>query len=111
MLRARRWLRFGLHIGSNDIAPDKHHRIPTPERMYFLDQVVAEIHAKGVVADSPALPHRARAGDGHADARAIRRAVLARLTTFERALLWRWCIGVTVVYAGLFALLAILVLA
>jgi hypothetical protein len=43
--------------------------------------------------------------------RTIRRAALARLTTFERALLWRWCIGVTVVYAGLFALLAILVLA
>jgi hypothetical protein len=47
----------------------------------------------------------------YADARAIRRAVLARLTTFECALLWRWCIGVTVAYAGLFALLAILVLA
>jgi hypothetical protein len=102
-------LRFGLDIGSNAIVPDKHHRIPPPERMYSLDQVVAEIHAKGVVADSPARPHRA--GDGHADARAIRRAVLARLTTFERAFLWRWCIGVTLVYAGLFALLAILVLA
>jgi hypothetical protein len=46
----------------------------------------------------------------YADARAIRRRVLARLTTFERALLWRWCIGVAVVCAGLFtALLAILV--
>jgi hypothetical protein len=48
----------------------------------------------------------------YADARAIRRTVLARLTTFERVLLWRWCIGVTVVYAGLFAaLLGILILA
>jgi hypothetical protein len=47
----------------------------------------------------------------YADVRAIRRAVLPRLTTFERASLWRWCIGVAVAYAGLFALLAILVLA
>jgi hypothetical protein len=47
----------------------------------------------------------------YANARAIRRAVLARLTTFERALLWRWCFGITVAYVGLFALLAILVLA
>jgi hypothetical protein len=48
----------------------------------------------------------------YADARAIRRSVLARLTAFERALLWRWCIGVAVVCAGLFAaLLAILILA
>jgi hypothetical protein len=47
-----------------------------------------------------------------ADARAIRRRVLAGLTAFERALLWRWCIGVAVVCAGLFtALLAILILA
>jgi hypothetical protein len=48
----------------------------------------------------------------HADARAIRRTVLARLTTFERALLRRWCIGVGLAYVALFtALLAILVLA
>jgi hypothetical protein len=47
----------------------------------------------------------------YADARAIRHALLGKLTTFERALLWRWGIGVTVVYAGLFALFAILVLA
>jgi hypothetical protein len=48
----------------------------------------------------------------YADARVIRRAVLERLTIFERALPWRWCIGVAVVYAGLFtALVAILVLA
>jgi hypothetical protein len=46
----------------------------------------------------------------YADARAIRRAVLARLTTCERALLWRWCIGITVVIAGLATLLAILLL-
>ena len=46
----------------------------------------------------------------YADARAIRRAVLARLTTCERAVLWRWCIGIAVVYAGLAALLAILLL-
>jgi hypothetical protein len=44
----------------------------------------------------------------YADARAIRRTVLAKLTTCERAVVWRWCIGVTVVYAGLAALLAIL---
>jgi hypothetical protein len=44
----------------------------------------------------------------YADARAIRRAALARLTTFERALLWRWCIAVAVIYPGLAALLAIL---
>jgi hypothetical protein len=55
---------------------------------------------------NPATPPTA-----YADARAIRRAVRARLTTFERAFLWRWCIGVTVVYAGLIVLLAILVLA
>jgi hypothetical protein len=47
----------------------------------------------------------------YANARAIRRAVLARLATSERAFLWRWCIGVAVAYVGLFALLAILVLA
>jgi hypothetical protein len=48
----------------------------------------------------------------YADARAIRRRVLAGLTAFERALLWRWCIGGAVVCAGLFtALLAILILA
>jgi hypothetical protein len=44
----------------------------------------------------------------YADARAIRRAVLARLTACECAVLWRWGIGITVVYAGLAALLAIL---
>jgi hypothetical protein len=48
----------------------------------------------------------------YADARLIRRTGLARLTTLERALLWRWCIGVAVVCVGLFtALLAILILA
>jgi hypothetical protein len=47
----------------------------------------------------------------YTNAIAIRRAVLARLATFERALLWRWCIGVAVAYVGLFALLVILVLA
>jgi hypothetical protein len=47
----------------------------------------------------------------YADATAIRRTVLARLTTFERAVLWRWCIGISAIYAGcLAALLAILVL-
>ena len=44
----------------------------------------------------------------NADARAIRRTILARLTTCERAVCWRWCIGITAVYAGLAALLAIL---
>jgi hypothetical protein len=44
----------------------------------------------------------------YADARAIRCTVLARLTTCERAVLRRWCIGITVVYAGLVALLAII---
>jgi hypothetical protein len=48
----------------------------------------------------------------YAAAGAIRRTVLGRLTTCERALLWRWCIGVAVVYSGLFTgLLAILILA
>ena len=47
----------------------------------------------------------------YADAKAMRRTVLASLTTFERALLWRWRIGVIVVYAGFFiALLATLVM-
>jgi hypothetical protein len=47
----------------------------------------------------------------YGNARAIRRAVLAGLTSTERALLWRWCIGVTAAYGGIFAaLLAILVL-
>jgi hypothetical protein len=56
------------------------------------------------------VPTTERAIIMYADARAIRRAVLAKLTIFERALLWRWCIGVAVFYAGLFAaLLAILV--
>jgi uncharacterized protein len=47
----------------------------------------------------------------YADAKAIRRAVLTKLTTAERALLWRWCLGVTAVCAGLAALLTIVVLA
>jgi hypothetical protein len=46
----------------------------------------------------------------YGNAKAIRRAVLARLATTERALLWRWCIGITAVYAALAALLAIVVL-
>jgi hypothetical protein len=46
----------------------------------------------------------------YADARAIRSAVLATLTTRERSLLWRWCIGITMVYAALAALLAIFLL-
>ena len=58
-----------------------------------------------------ALPVHIESGPAtiYADARAMRRTILASLTTFERALLWRWCIGVTVVYAGFFAaLLALL---
>jgi hypothetical protein len=69
----------------------------------LLAHVTAIAHAK------PATGH---AMITYADAKAIRRTGLARLTTFERALLWRWCIGVAVAYAGVFtALLAILVLA
>ena len=46
----------------------------------------------------------------YGNARAIRRAVLAGLTGTERALQWRWCIGITAVYAALAALVAIVVL-
>jgi len=46
----------------------------------------------------------------HADAKAIRRTVLGRLTTFERAFLWRWCISMAVIYAGLFAVLLLVML-
>jgi hypothetical protein len=81
-----------------------------PQRVAFDDtswQPTKKIPDPGPVGrTNPATPPMA-----YADARAIRRAVLARFTTFERAFLWHWCIGVTVVYAGLFALLAILVLA
>ena len=45
----------------------------------------------------------------HADAKAIRRTVLGRLTTFERAFLWRWCISMAVIYAGLFAVLLLVI--
>jgi hypothetical protein len=58
-----------------------------------------------------ARPFHIASATDYGNARAIRRAVIARLTTTERALLWRWCIGVTAVYGGLFAaLLTILVL-
>jgi hypothetical protein len=61
-----------------------------------------------------AMPRNYRAAPGQAttygDASAVCRAVLARQTTTERALLWRWCIGITAVYAGVTALLAIVVL-
>jgi uncharacterized protein len=46
----------------------------------------------------------------YADASVIRRAALGTLTTTERALLWRRCIGVIAVFAGLAALLAIAVI-
>jgi hypothetical protein len=69
----------------------------------LLARVTAIAHAK---------PTSEHAIITYADARVIRRTGLARLTKLERALLWRWCIGVAVAYAGLFtALLAILVLA
>jgi hypothetical protein len=69
----------------------------------LLARVTAIAHAK---------PTSEQAIVTSAEARIIRRTGLARLTTFERALLWRWCVGVAVAYAGLFtALLAILVLA
>jgi hypothetical protein len=65
-----------------------------------------------VTAIAHAKPTTEHAIITYADARVIRRTVLARLTTFERALLWRWCIGVAAVCVGLFiALLAILILA
>jgi hypothetical protein len=58
-----------------------------------------------------ARPFHIASATDYGNARAMRRAVLARLTATERALLWRWCIGVAAVYGGLFAgLLAILVL-
>ena len=44
----------------------------------------------------------------YADAKATRDVVLATLTTGERTSFWRWCIGITVLYVGLAALLAIL---
>jgi hypothetical protein len=69
----------------------------------LLARVIAIAHAK------PTSEHTIIT---YVDARAIRRGVLTRLTAFERALLWRWCIGVAVVCAGFFtALLAILILA
>jgi hypothetical protein len=65
-----------------------------------------------VTAIANAKPTSEHAIITYADARVIRRTGLARLTALERALLWRWCIGVAVAYAGLFtALLAILVFA
>jgi sirohydrochlorin ferrochelatase len=61
-----------------------------------------------VTAIAHAKPNAEHAIITYAAARAIRRTVLARLTTCEHALLGRWCIGITVVYAGLAAFLAIL---
>ena len=47
----------------------------------------------------------------YGNARVIRSAVLAGLTTTARALMRRWCIGAIAIYGGLLAvLLAILVL-
>ena len=46
----------------------------------------------------------------YVDARAIRSAVLAGLTTTERALMRRWCIGAIAIYGGLLAVLLAIVL-
>jgi hypothetical protein len=75
--------------------------------------ITPESHQQGDSSAAKARPFVIAPGQAttYADARAIRRALLGRLTTFERALLWRWCTGITMVYAGLFALFAILVLA
>jgi hypothetical protein len=88
--------------------------------MHWLRRLLAQVTIAGVRVAAglerspmaPAKPTTEHAIITYADARAIRRTVLARLMIFERALIWRWCIGVAVAYAALFtALLAILVLA
>jgi hypothetical protein len=78
-----------------------------------MSPVTPQHHWQGDSSTASALPFHIASGQTTSDgnARAIRRAVLARLTATERALLWRWRIGVTAIYGGLFAvLLAILVL-
>jgi hypothetical protein len=63
------------------------------------------VHVTAIAHAKPTAEH---AIITYADARAIRRTVLARLTTCERSVLCRWRIGIIVVYAELAALLAIL---
>jgi len=43
----------------------------------------------------------------YVDAKAIRCAVLAALTSCERVLLWRWCIGSAALYAVIATLLSL----
>jgi hypothetical protein len=78
-----------------------------------MSPVTRQHHWQGDSSTASALPFHIASEQttSYGNARAIRRAVLAGLTTTERALLWRWCIGVTAIYGGLSAvLLAILVL-
>jgi hypothetical protein len=63
------------------------------------------VHVTAIAHAKPTTEH---AIITYAAARAIRRTVLARLTTCEHAVLQSWCIGMTVLYAGLATLLAIL---
>lgn len=78
-------------------------RVFAPRAAHWLRRLLAHVTA---IAD--ANPTSENAIITYADARAIRFAVIARLTAFERALLWRWCMGVATVWGGLAALLAIL---
>jgi hypothetical protein len=78
-------------------------RVFAPRAVHCLRGLL--VHVTAIAHAKPTTEH---AVITYAAARAIRRAVLARLTTCERAVLRRWCIGITVIYAGLAALLAIL---
>jgi hypothetical protein len=78
-----------------------------------MSPVIPQYNWQGDSSTASAWPFHIASGQAtsYGNARAMRRAVLAGLTTAEPALLWRWCIGVTAIYGGLFAvLLAILVL-
>jgi hypothetical protein len=78
-----------------------------------MSPVIPQYHWQGDSSTASAWPFHIASGQATScgNAEAMRRAVLAGLTTTEHALLRRWCIGVTAVYGGLFGvLLAILVL-
>jgi hypothetical protein len=72
-----------------------------------MSPVTSQYHWRGDSNTASVWPFHIASGQAtaYSNATAIRRAVLARLTTAERALLWRWCVGVTAIYGGLFAVL------